>query len=411
MTVEHISVPANDKVFIDSVIRNTSLAVRDNALDNDDENEDSDVDTSGNESSDDVCIIDSDDSPAGSSDEYNYMEPLPGLRNLNISCSKDLFDHVPDVAEETQVGCIDMEISSSLQVGEIECNVPVLSAEQQITMEGQNPSTVLLPPGYENEFTGLDEQLSPVKEKKFICSMSAIRELFSFCMDIDCKMPLVEVKERFVGCVVEITWKCLGGHCGKWKSSKAVNNIYVNNIQAAASLLYTGNNCTKLSLFSKCLPLAFFSSTTFYQYQKRYLAPQVKTWWTRMQDSMFSALSSKPVVVAGDGQMDSPGFCAKNCTYTLMHADLDYILHVEMVDVRHSQLKSATMEKVGCERALDFLMKKLSVEELVTDASSQLIKLLGEYTSSTMKQFIQQNPSQYISPSYMQVCPLLTSLN
>lgn len=70
MTVEHISVPANDKVFIDSVIRNTSLAVRDNALDNDDENEDSDVDTSGNESSDDVCIIDSDDSPAGSSDEY-----------------------------------------------------------------------------------------------------------------------------------------------------------------------------------------------------------------------------------------------------------------------------------------------------------------------------------------------------
>ena len=53
---------------------------------------------------------------------------------------------------------------------------------------------------------------------------------------------------------------------------------------------------------------------------------------------MFSALGSKPVVVAGDGQMDSPGFCAKNCTYALMHADLDYILHVEMVDVRHSQL-------------------------------------------------------------------------
>ena len=71
MTVEHISVPANDKVFIDSVIRNTSLAVRDNALDSDDENEDSDVDTSGNESGDDVCIIDSDNSPAGSSDEYN----------------------------------------------------------------------------------------------------------------------------------------------------------------------------------------------------------------------------------------------------------------------------------------------------------------------------------------------------
>ena len=111
-----------------------------------------------------------------------------------------------------------------------------------------------------------------------------------------------------------------------------------------------------------------------------------------MQDNIFTSLGSKPVVVAGDGQMDSPGFCAKNCTYTLMHADLDYILHVEMVDVRHSQLKCATMEKVGCERALDFLMRKLTVEELATDASSQLIKMLGKYV--LMKQFILSNQSQ-----------------
>ena len=100
------------------------MAVRDNALASDDENDDSDVDASGNESGDDVCIIGSDDNPADSSDEYNYIEPLPELQNLNMSCSKDLMDHVPDVAEETQVGCTDMEISSSHQVGEIECNVP-----------------------------------------------------------------------------------------------------------------------------------------------------------------------------------------------------------------------------------------------------------------------------------------------
>jgi hypothetical protein len=60
-----------------------------------------------------------------------------------------------------------------------------------------------------------------------------------------------------------------------------------------------------------------------------------------------------------------------------MHEDLNYVLHIELVDVRHSQLKSAVMERVGCERALDFLMQKLKVDEFVTDASSQLIKLLG----------------------------------
>jgi hypothetical protein len=254
-----------------------------------------------------------------------------------------------------------------------------MSPEQQVTMEGQNPTVRLLRPGYENEQTGLDEQLLLVNENKFICSMSTIRELFSFCFDVDCKMPSVEVNETFVGCVLEIRWKCQAGHCGDWHSSKRVNNIYVNNIQTAASLLFTGNNYTKLSLFSKCLSLAFFSASTFHQYQKKYHSPQVNSWWKSLQDSMFSAIGNKPVVIPGDGQMDSPGFCAKNCTYTVMHAELDYVLHVEMVDVRHSQLKSAVMEKDGCERSLDFLMKKLSIAEFVTDASSQIIKMLGEY--------------------------------
>ena len=47
-----------------------------------------------------------------------------------------------------------------------------------------------------------------MNENKFICSMSTIRELFSFYFDVDCKMPLVEVNETFVGCVLEIRWKC-----------------------------------------------------------------------------------------------------------------------------------------------------------------------------------------------------------
>ena len=47
--------------------------------------------------------------------------------------------------------------------------------------------------------------------------------------------------------------------------------------------------------------------------------------------------------------------------------------------MRHSQLKSATMEKVGCERALKALMEKVHVTGLVTDASSQIIKLLGTF--------------------------------
>ena len=64
-----------------------------------------------------------------------------------------------------------------------------------------------------------------------------------------------------------------------------------------------------------------------------------------------------------------------------MEVDSNYILHVEVVDVRHSQLKSACMEKVVCQRALDFLMPRVQIDELITDASSQIIKMLGNKIS------------------------------
>ena len=216
-----------------------------------------------------------------------------------------------------------------------------------------------------------------IKENKFICSHSKISELFSFCMDRECNMPLDEVKERYVGCVLEIRWRCKAGHVGEWQGSEAVNRVYINNIQCAAALLFSGNNFAKLSLFAKCLHLAFFSATTYHLYQKNYLATQIHSWWSEMQNEMFANLGDQPVTIAGDGQMDSPGYCAKNCTYTVMHAELDYVLHVELVDVRHSQLKSVVMEKVGCQRALEFLMERINITEVVTDASSQIIKMLG----------------------------------
>ena len=377
--IEHLTIPAHEKVFIDSIIRNTSNAAVSNVNDSDDDSDPED-DSPDNESGDDVDFESDASSENHSDDSEHAREHIQEFDHLEISCAKEFLDHDQDTMETTQIGPVDMEISSSESIGTIECNVPVIMPENADLVEGSNPLIRLLPAGYENERAeGVQDQLSLVNETKCMCSIERIRELFSFCKDIDCRMPLVEVKETFVGSVLEIRWKCLAGHVGEWQSSKRVGSLYVNNIQTAAALLFTGNNFTKLSLFSKCLSLAFFSPQAFYQYQRKYLVPSVHLWWNDMQERMFSAIATKPVVVAGDGQMDSPGFSAKNCTCTLMHADLDYVLHVELVDVRHSQLKSSVMEKVGCERALDSLMNKLVVEELVTDASSQLIKMLGEY--------------------------------
>ena len=67
-----------------------------------------------------------------------------------------------------------------------------------------------------------------------------------------------------------------------------------------------------------------------------------------MLNVMYDALEDEPVSICGDGQMDSPGFSAKTCVYPLMHSSLEYMLHVEVVDVRHAQIKSTVVEQVAC---------------------------------------------------------------
>lgn len=57
-----------------------------------------------------------------------------------------------------------------------------------------------------------------------------------------------------------------------------------------------------------------------------------------------------------------------------------YILEVEVRDKRHVGLASSNMEKQALQNALQWLQASLNVVEVVTDASTSIKKLLGEYT-------------------------------
>ena len=61
-----------------------------------------------------------------------------------------------------------------------------------------------------------------------------------------------------------------------------------------------------------------------------------------------------------------------------MMSDTNHILHFENIDKREVGLRSPNMEREGMSRCLNFLITKgLTVEELITDASSSVAKILG----------------------------------
>ena len=49
----------------------------------------------------------------------------------------------------------------------------------------------------------------------------------------------------------------------------------------------------------------------FFRMQGLYIFPAVEEWWSCMRNELIIEFAGKDIVVAGDGQCDSPGFSAK----------------------------------------------------------------------------------------------------
>jgi len=118
-----------------------------------------------------------------------------------------------------------------------------------------------------------------------------------------------------VGTSVVVTAMCQTGHILKFASSRKVNDLYANNLQAVAAILLSGNNLNKINRMAEFLGLSFLSESTFYRMQQLYLFPVVEEWWGWMREELIQEFVNEKVVVGGDGQCDSPGFTAKNVCY------------------------------------------------------------------------------------------------
>jgi len=77
------------------------------------------------------------------------------------------------------------------------------------------------------------------------------------------------------------------------------------------------------------------------------------------------------VLIVGDGRMDSPGFCAKYCTYTAMDYTTKEIIDIVITDKGKTGLKSCNMELAAFRKTMSNL-SVINVKEVVTDAHLQI---------------------------------------
>ena len=178
----------------------------------------------------------------------------------------------------------------------------------------------------------LKEELSLVGQTKVICTLDLLLDLFKKCQHPGCTKDAAVKKKYLNGPTVVIKWSCCLGHKGTFSSSRDVNDIYCNNLQLAASIMFSGNNFAKVEKMANFLGLSFISDSTFYRMQRLYFIPAIDEWWSWQREQLIKEFLDNPVIVCGDGQCDSPGHTAKNLCYFLMELVSGYILEVEVRD-------------------------------------------------------------------------------
>ena len=83
------------------------------------------------------------------------------------------------------------------------------------------------------------------------------------------------------------------------------------------------------------LNLCTISRKTFFCHQSKFLQPAVHSIWKHHQDLLLASLKEKgnQLVVAGDGQLDSPGHSAKYGSYSLLELTCNKIVDFKLVQV------------------------------------------------------------------------------
>eukprot|EP00079_Xenopus_tropicalis_P027914 XP_012822337.1 PREDICTED: uncharacterized protein LOC100494649 [Xenopus tropicalis] len=269
---------------------------------------------------------------------------------------------------------------------EEEQNLSLTLDESLSSIEEIDPSregeidTLLYEP--EESFTEKDTTEKPDKihQRRFIVFEELLDQLLYLvkCQhSTPCHAPIVEIKKKNYGTMVEINLTCLAGHCSLvWNSQPTAGQISVGNLSLACAILLSGSSFTKVEEMFNMMAIPIFSHKTFYRYQKQYIFPAIDLAWKTEQESLKKDILGQAAALAGDGQFDSPGHSAKYCTYSMMDIRMKKIVDFTIDQVGPGK-NVAKIKNIALEKCLENLEQKgVDIKVLATDRHSSIRNIM-----------------------------------
>ena len=225
--------------------------------------------------------------------------------------------------------------------------------------------------------------MSAVDDRKFVVFECQLDKLLGLlvCPTCQCLCCMDDIDKKCnEGTLLRVTAHCINGHViVKWQSQPLIGRMPAGNLLIGAATLFTGQTYGHMQNIAELLNLKFMSHTPFYTMQHTNFIPVIMAAWKKHQQSVFDELriANKPLRLCGDGRMDSPGFSAKYCTYSLMDMNTDKVVAFAVLDVTEANGSSTNMEVLAFERCLQELLDNgFTVDVIATDRHVQVRSLM-----------------------------------
>ena len=200
--------------------------------------------------------------------------------------------------------------------------------------------------------------------------------LFQRCFQCGGPSSVTGVSSR--GFAISVHYKCDYNyqHTGVWHSSEYSNRRFHVNMLVPSSFSLCGAGYTLLTSIFQCLKCPHLGKTSYYKFLNDKLYPIIATKWELMRDIRINTLKEDTlgITLAGDGHFDSPGWCAKFCTYSAMDLDTNAIVDFSVVQ---KKMYGNDLEKEGCKELLHRLVSEgITIDTFVTDQNDKIGKMM-----------------------------------
>ena len=200
--------------------------------------------------------------------EKNYGPTEPSIVSLKVKLTKPRkYKDVGGNTDNTFFTVSSNSTNQPLKLSSFQDESDVSDSESEDTLD-KDTSFHLSDVDYsteEEECLPVREDKLPNSDTKFLVFWSSLVCLFRACLS--CNAPAVITRVRCQGVVITVHLLCHHNHVTKWCSTSISKGMSVGNLLISASILYSGNTFTSISVMMQICKVAFLVAHAITKYK------------------------------------------------------------------------------------------------------------------------------------------------